>query len=546
MTNSRYEKLQALVVDDFDSFRATLIGMLQDLGVANVDSSATSAEALRFCASKAYDIILCDQNLGKGKTGQQMLEVLRSTPNNNSDSLFVLVSAESNKSIIMAAYDFEPDGYLTKPITAQALAQRLNRLLTQRLALAPIYKAIKHSNIDDAISLCLAEINSSSRYNNLCQKILGRLLLDAGRVAEAETLYRDILELRQLDWAMLGMAQVKKLQGDWLSAQQWLEDTIQSNPLCLKAYDALAQILRERDDNSALQKVIQQAVDLSPLSILRQQALGEVALKNNDVVNSVGAYRKAVKLGENSCHDNVGIHINFTHSAIQLAQMDKNLAKPFLRDALKTATELPNRFGKTLDTKTQSHLLEAQLHLAADDDRKSKEALLAAQKVIEPEWGSLSLDTKIEFVKALHTLGNQTERERITALLLKEYIADQEALQKIDCLLDEPTSDKNRALVAKINKEGIAFYDSAKYSKAVESFSGALRELPQHIGLRLNLAQALLGLLKQHPDDEALFVRAQQTLHYISQIISASHVQYRRLRQLEELLRTCEPKEASH
>ncbi|RYZ78169.1 MAG: response regulator, partial [Moraxellaceae bacterium] len=139
--------MHALVVDDFDSFRATLIGMLQSLGVANVDSSATSAEALRLCSARAYDIILCDQNLGKGKTGQQMLEVLRSAPNLNSDSLFVLISAESNKSIIMAAYDCEPDGYLAKPITAQALAQRLNRLLVQRLALAPIYKSLKQSDV---------------------------------------------------------------------------------------------------------------------------------------------------------------------------------------------------------------------------------------------------------------------------------------------------------------------------------------------------------------------------------------------------------------
>ena len=103
MPDSSYSSLQALIVDDFESFRITLSKMLQEFGIGTVDSSPSSADALRYCNAKVYDIILCDQNLGKGKTGQQILEVLRHQPNINSDSLFVLVSAESNKNIIMAA-----------------------------------------------------------------------------------------------------------------------------------------------------------------------------------------------------------------------------------------------------------------------------------------------------------------------------------------------------------------------------------------------------------------------------------------------------------
>ena len=109
MSDLRYENIQALIVDDFDNFRVMLFNMLQELGVPRIDVAASDKEALRLCAINTYDIILCDQNLGHGKTGQQSLEVLRYTPNPNSDSMFVLVSAESNKSIIMAAFDYEPD-----------------------------------------------------------------------------------------------------------------------------------------------------------------------------------------------------------------------------------------------------------------------------------------------------------------------------------------------------------------------------------------------------------------------------------------------------
>lgn len=537
MPDSPYAKMQALIVDDFESFRITLSKMLQEFGVGTVDSVPSSNEALRYCNAKVYDIILCDQNLGKGKTGQQVLEVLRHKPTLNSDSLFLLVSAESNKNIIMAAYDYEPDAYLTKPITGQTLGQRLERLFKQRIALAPIYKALKEKQFDVVVELCEAEINSGNRYAGPCQKILGRIFLQIGEFEKAENLYRNILDLRQLDWAMLGMAQAKKMQGDSLSAQQWLEEIIQFNPLCLKAYDLLAEILAERADYQGQQKIMQQAVDISPLSILRQQVLGDVGFKNNDLLSAANAYRKAVKLGENSCHDNVKFHENFARAGIQLAKLDKNLAAPILRDALRVVAEMPLRFGKTNASKMSSYLLESQLLIASGEERRAADSLVSAQKIIHSDESAVNLELKIELVRTLRELGNKDESEKIIAELLEEYADNEDQLQKIDCLLDEPCSAKNKALVAQINKNGIAFYEAKNFVRAVDCFTSALQDFPQHIGLRLNLVQALMEQAKQESDKQQLVIGMQQTMDYIRKIIPDKHAQYRRFRQLEDLLR---------
>ncbi len=536
MAENPYAKLQALIVDDFESFRITLSKMLQEFGIGTVDSVASSNDALRYCNSKVYDVILCDQNLGKGKTGQQILEVLRHKPNLNSDSLFVLVSAESNKSIIMAAYDYEPDAYLTKPITGQTLAQRLERLFKQRMALAPIYKALKDKDVESAIRLCEREVAAGNRYTGSCQKMLGRLLLQVGELDKAEALYRNILDVRQLDWAMLGMAQTKTMQGDALSAQQWLEEIIQLNPLNLKAYDVLASIMAERGDHQGQQKVLQRAVDISPLSILRQQELGNVSFKNNDLLSAANAYRKAVKIGENSCHDNIKFHENFAHAGIQLAKLDKNLAAPILRDALKVIAEIPLRFGKTNSVKMNALLLESQLCVALGEERRAEEALVNAQKVIDADAPAVTLDTRIELVRALRELGNKSESDKIIAELLSEFEGDEDQLQKIDCLLDEPCSAKNKALVAQINKDGITFYEAKDFGRAVDCFTSALQDFPQHIGLRLNLVQALMGHFKQEPDKAPLLTAMHQTMDYMRKIIPDNHAQFRRFRQLEELL----------
>lgn len=538
MLDDTYAKLQALVVDDFESFRVTLSKMLLDFGVGTVDSAASSNEALRYCESKAYDIILCDQNLGKGKTGQQILEVLRHQPNINSDSLFVLVSAESNKSIIMAAYDYEPDAYLTKPITAQALQQRLDRLFKQRLALTPIYKALKENDLEAVITLCETEIAASNRYTSWCQKILGRALLQINALEKAENLYRNILDVRQLDWAMLGMAQVKKLQGDSLSAQQWLEEIIQFNPLCLKAYDLLSQVMAERNDLQGQQKILQQAVDISPLSILRQQQLGDVAARNNDVATAANSYRKAVKLGENSCHDDLKFHENFVRIGIEFTKLDKNAASAVLRDAFKVAAEIPLRFGKTNKAKINSYLLESQLFSVAGEERRSTDALLNAQKIIDSDNDAADVDVKVELVKALRELGHVEKSDKIVAELLISCAGQEDLLQKVDCLLNEPSSAKNKVMVAKINREGIAFYEAKEFARAGDCFTRALQDLPQNIGLRLNLLQALINQFKQEPDQLQLISSMQREADYIRKIIPDNHEQLRRFRQLEDSFRS--------
>lgn len=551
MPDLGYQKIQALIIDDFDSFRDMLFAMLQELGILRVDVAASANEALRLCGKNTYDIILCDQNLGPGKSGQHILEVLRNTPNHNSDSLFVLISAESNKDIIMASFDYEPDDYLTKPITTQSLAQRLDRLLSQRLILTPIYKALKQSNTDVAIELCREEINSNHRYKNYCQKLLGRLLLKMEQLDDAEQLYREILDVRQLDWAMLGMANVKKLKGDSLSAQQWLEEIIQFNPLCLKAYDVLADILRERDDTVALQQLLVQAVELSPLSILRQRALGEVALINNDTLIAANAFRKAVKLGENSYYDSLTYLVNFVHAVIQLSVFDKNIAKAMLREAIKYVSDMPSRFGKTTDNRVSSYLLEVQLQVASGDIRKSKEAMASVNSISEREKKSLSLMTKIEWVNALRAMGNVVEANRLTVELSSYYAASEEALQKIDCLLDEPRSIKNKQYIAKINQEGITHFNAQDFSRSVLSFKRALQKLPKHIGLRLNLLQTLIAILKTDRKNSVIATEAQQLASGVASVIPDTHGQYQRFRHLEMALRdvvngTGEKLERSH
>ncbi|WP_238582355.1 response regulator [Cellvibrio sp. OA-2007] len=534
MADLGYYKMHALIIDDFENFRGTLYKMLMDLGIGNVDSAASGEEALRFCKARSYDIILCDNNLGKGKSGQQVLEQLRSTDNTCSDSLFILVSAESSKGTIMAAYDYEPDAYLAKPITPKALDQRLGRLIEQRVELKAIHAAQKSGDDQLAINLCKDLVDSGSRYANVCQKLLGQLFLKNNNLAAAESVYRTVLDNRELEWAQLGMVKTKLAQNDLLGAQQWLENILQANPLCMKAYDLQAELFKLQNDYEGLQGILQKATDISPLSILRQQALGDVAQQNNDLVTAANALKRAVKLGENSCFDNPSVHSLFAQTTIDLYSIDKELAKPFVREAIVCVNNLEENFGKSNLRKIESLLLESQLQVCAGDQRRAQDALASAQSSLVGNEDENALSVQIELVRTLRLIGKADEAQQLLEDLLHRYAGKEEHLQHLDVLLDEPRSEKNKLMVAEINKKGITFYNAKDFTAAADAFKTALQKLPNHIGLRLNYVQAMIDKLRTH-FDAGTSEKVQQTFTKTNAIISQQHPQFQRYRQLSDV-----------
>lgn len=542
MAYAGYKKLHALIVDDFDSFRMTVSKMLQEMGVTAIDTASNGAEALRLCRAKMYDLILCDHNLGRGRTGQQVLEELRYHKILDPTAVFILISAESSRSMVMAAFDSEPDEYLAKPITTRSLQRRLDRLMSRRDKLAPFHRAINAKQYDTAIELCRKEITSDGRFAAHCQKMLGHLHLEMGDIDAAESLYREALEHRSLDWAMYGMAEVKRAQGDLLGAQQWLEETVQEHPLFMKAYDLQADICREQGARDRLQKVLEHAVEVSPLAIRRQQSLAETALDNHDIATAATAYRKAVRLGENSVYDRADVHLNFARTTATLFGEDKALAKQYARDAVKTLSDYEQRFGKNIDRKAEALLVEAQIAAGQGDPRAAEQLLDQTQSLLADEALVLGLDASLEMAKTYRATGKANEASELLQELTSMHAEQEQDLEKIDRLLDEPVSHKNRQLVAEINQRGISLYEQQHYREAIDCFDEALRKFPRHIGVRLNLAQALLDKMDRDGANETEVAKVDATLQFVTETILPSHEQFRRFRQLQDLQRQVERK----
>ncbi|MBU2885116.1 response regulator [Gilvimarinus agarilyticus] len=529
MSPNGFEYKRVLVVDDFDNFRTTVMRMLQEFGARSVDTAAHGNDAVSKCRSTSYDLVLCDYNLGPGKSGQQVLEQLRHESLLKHSSLFVLISAESSKNIVMATYDYEPDAYLTKPITAKTLQQRLERLFHQSREMCKVYNAMDDGDLDAAITRCGELLRGQSRVRPLVQKLLGRLLLRTGQFNPAEQLFRKVLQVRELDWAMVGLALAKKGQDDWVGAQQWVEQALSLNPMCMPAYDLLADIHAARGDRQEQQHTLAQAVEISPLSIMRQQELGAVAYQNHDLEQALEAFKNSIKLGEHSCYDDKDVYLQFIRSCAELAPLQPDVAKSYAREVGKSIGEFGNRFGR--DGHNDVLLRSANCaYLAATGEQLAAQQLL--QELMEQHQESpATLAAQLDWISACEVLGRQEWRDQLVNGVLQQYQGNEAALEMIDRVLENPTSEKNRQRVAQINKQGIAYYEGTDFEAAIDCFNRAVREFPKHVGIELNLLQALIGALEQSGQPH-LLKQAKHSCERLGQLVDGEHPQADRLAQL--------------
>ncbi|WP_156490400.1 response regulator, partial [Oleiphilus sp. HI0086] len=126
-----YRNLRFLVVDDFENFRLSIRQMIRAFGVESIEVAGNGEDAVARCEHEEFDIILCDYNLGPGKSGQQVLEELRHNKILKHTGIFILITAETSKDMVMGALEYLPDGYITKPITKAVLQKRLDAMIEQ-------------------------------------------------------------------------------------------------------------------------------------------------------------------------------------------------------------------------------------------------------------------------------------------------------------------------------------------------------------------------------------------------------------------------------
>lgn len=522
-----YSNKKCLVIDDFPEIRGSLTRTLRTFGVQAVDTAANGEEAIRGCGKKRYDIVLCDYNLGAGKDGQQILEEVRYLRVLLMTSLFVMITGESSREMVLGALECQPDDYITKPYTQQSLKVRLNKAIVRHEALLHIKKFVSDGDYREALAACNELISAGSRYSADCLKMKGQLHFLLKQLSEAVKLYESVLGHKPVVWAKLGLGKTQLAMGNLEAAEQVLQSVIDEDERYIEAHDLLADVYSQRKDTVAAQRSTENATRISPKSVLRHRKLANIAEINHDDDTALKSHQHAVKWGVNSCHESEQDYFNYARKVSEVvAGQSSTDAKMLARQAHSYLDRARKRYADRPEVAVQAQMVETQVLIGIGDEVKAKESAVKAKNMYN-NLAAPPVETTLEYARTLHSMNEEREARELLTQLAARHEKDPDIMRLIDGITAEPISEAGKVVAAKLTKDGISSYEEKAFGTAIDVFVEALATYPRHAGLNLNLIQAILAATEAGGFQERYEKLCRRSLRSIGKV-GPDHKQYKR------------------
>lgn len=523
---------KVLVVEDFFSFRLTVKNMLRSYNIADVDEAANGEEAVKKMAVKKYDIVLCDYNLGPGKDGQQVLEEAKHRDLVTISSIFMMITAENSLDMFMGALEYQPDDYLMKPFTKEALEKKLRDLARKKEHLKDIEKAIEKNDYGLVIRLCNELIGKNVKNMAEILKLKGEYLIKKGAYGDAETFYTKVLTMGNLPWAVFGLGRVKFLSGAYDEAVNILKNIISRNNKIMAAYDLLAQAYERMENPLEAQQILMQGVQISPKAILRQKALGNMAYRNKDLVTAEKAFKETVKQGKHSFFKH---HTDYT----SLSRILVESGTP--EQALNILLDGTREFAGDNEAAVQISVAECFAYNRMDMPDEAREARdRAVQSAGQIEKENLSTDIELDLAKAFFLTGEPDKGAEIVRRIVQGNHEDEGMIQRVkDVFKDLAMEEQGLQIVSvareeiiKLNNDGVKMVREGNFDKAIEYFRKAAARLPENKTINANAAHALIIFMKKFGSSNQMIEDAGGYLQRVERIDPA----YGDLAKLQEML----------
>lgn len=513
------DQLRVLVIESQPTMRAQLRTMLSAIGMEDVQFAVSAGMAVRRLREQRYDLILCEYNLGEGQDGQHLLEDLRSHEVIPLDTLFVMITGERNYERVVSTAELAPNDYILKPLAAEALRVRLLRALDKRDAFLPAWRLMAIGDTLGAVAYCKEALDRYPQYLIDFMRLQAELHTSAGQIAEAEAIYREILNGKHIPWARLGLARALLLKKAYVEAQQILTGLVAENDRFIAAYDLLARMHEETGHAQAARDVLRTATEHSPYRINRLRHLGELSLAVGDPSAAEDVLAEVVRKNKYSDFRNPEDHVRLVQAQIALNKVDSASA---------TINDLERSMGGQPKADLCKALSSAMLHAHTGDIARAQAALLAAAKSA-PGAATLSVGLKQELIKACfdHQLGD-AGGEMVMDILRTS--ADEQTVESTRALL------KSRGLEA-LSKEieqriqievkdlisvGAEKAHAGDYDGAVAEMMNAARKMPGNPHVLFNAALALLRHIEHRGWNEPFAKQARALIDRARKLSPAS------------------------
>lgn len=525
----QYATFNCLIIDDLPQMRGMIKRVVDNQGMKRVDTAANAADATELCSKHSYDMLLCDYNLGTSRDGQQLLEALKLEQLVKPTSLFLMITGETSREMVLGAIEQQPDDYITKPFTPKEFCSRLDRVMIKHLVLLPIKKLFAEKKYTESLTAIDEMIAKGGRFTTEALRLKGRILFLLGELHKSREHYEKIIAKKPVPWAMLGLAETLVKLGEYDKAEKILHKVLEQDHRYVEAHDLLSEIHQKRANLEQAQDHMQQACKLSPKSVPRHRRLANLAELNDDVKTSTNSYRQAIRWGANSVHECGSDYLNYARKAAEKAGTDGSKSKEDANQALRQVRKAREDFSEESGLDLQASLIEANIKHTFNLP-EAEQATSEALAKFKSEQAD-DCDSHLDYVRLLQTDNQNEAAQKHLETLVSNFEQDPIALRKIERLSAEPLSSEARANVARLTKAGIAAYKGKKHDDACRIFKEALGLFPNHVGLNLNLVQVLLEKNDQGPTgkDAQLVERCFERVSDISQ----DNAQYSRAQTLK-------------
>jgi CheY-like chemotaxis protein len=124
--------LRILVVDDNRNAVELVKSVLEGVGAREVHQAATAHHAFELMQREFFDLIILDQNLGKGDEGLQLVKRIRNDPASPSPYVAILMlTGYTEQWRVKAARDAGVTDFVSKPFTVAGLLKRIEAIIFQ-------------------------------------------------------------------------------------------------------------------------------------------------------------------------------------------------------------------------------------------------------------------------------------------------------------------------------------------------------------------------------------------------------------------------------
>ena len=498
----QFSSKQVLIVEDQRPFLLLLKGLMHSMGATDVITKSSAEQAISICKKHKFDIIVCDLHLGADfKNGYELVEELRTRRLVPSHAVFILISADSARSIVLGSIDRRPDDFLVKPFSQVQLKSRIIRAWRKRQFLNAAIDQIEQASYNAAIDTLEALIDSPSHYKSYCEQLLVELYWKIEQPKKAFDVLKHYVDGKPVLWAQVALGKTYLKLHQYENALNIAKRVLKKNRFSAEAHDIMAEAYQALEAGDTAITTIKEAIKLSPYSLQRHVKACELGRLNDDLILAATSSQAIWDLSKKSVHKNSLYWCGIIRSLLDVAEHceDKKQRNKYQQEALLALQrgkfdDHLLRMDREFDVDIFSQIVNARVSAIDGKLVDAKRHLSQSQELLDSKYANDIPTAYIpDSIDVMYTLGEYDEALHYESILKTK--ADELDVNSAFMLKRQAKrTKKNLSSYQQFNREGIQHYQQKDYERAKASFALAQSFAPVNTGVALNLLQCILQL----------------------------------------------------